>query len=65
MYYSLHSTVFGLVTCMFSLMVNDITLVEPKNNPIKKYTNNITISVPVRINYGIALADVKSIENWV
>lgn len=50
---------------MFSLMVNDITLVEPKNNPIKKYTNNITISVPVRINYGIALADVKSIENWV
>ena len=48
---------------LFSLMVNDIKLVD-LNNGISKYADDITISVPVRRNSDKALAEVKSLENW-
>ena len=48
---------------LFSLMVNDIKLVD-SNNWIAKYADDITISVPVRRNSNTALAEVKNLENW-
>ena len=48
---------------LFSLMVNDIKLVD-SNNGILKYADDITISVPVRKNSHTALAEVKNFENW-
>ena len=48
---------------LFSLMVNDIKLVD-SNNGISKYDDEITISVPVRRNSDTALTDVKNLENW-
>ncbi|KAL9978633.1 hypothetical protein ACROYT_G016170 [Oculina patagonica] len=48
---------------LFSLMVNDIKLVD-SNNGISKYADDITISVPVRRNSDTALAEVKNLESW-
>ena len=48
---------------LFSLMVNDIKLVD-SNNGISKYADDITISVPVRRNSDTVLAEVKNLENW-
>ena len=48
---------------LFSLMVNDIKLVD-SNNGISKYADDITISVPVRRNSDTALVEVKNLENW-
>ena len=48
---------------LFSLMVNDIKLVD-SNNGISKYADDITISVPVRKNSDTALTEVKNLESW-
>jgi len=48
---------------LFSLMVNDIKLVD-SNNGISKYADDITISVPVRRNSDTVLAEVKNLESW-
>ena len=54
-------TVLG--SLLFSLMVNDIKLVD-SNNRISKYADDITISVPVRRYSHTALAEVKNYESW-
>ena len=48
---------------LFSLMVNDIKLVD-SNNGISKYADDINISVPVRRNSDTALTEVKNLGNW-
>ena len=48
---------------LFSLMVNDIKLVD-SNNGISKYADDITINVPVRRNSVTGLTEVKNLENW-
>ena len=47
---------------LFSLMVNDIKLVD-SNNGISNFADDITISVPVRRNSDMALAEVKNLES--
>jgi len=48
---------------LFSLMVNDIGLVD-LNNGIVKYADDVTITVPIRRNLDTALAEVKNRESW-
>ena len=48
---------------LFSLMVNDIKLVD-SNNGISKYADDITISVPVKRNSDTAPAEVENLESW-
>jgi len=48
---------------LFSLMVNDIELVD-LNNGIVKYADDVTITVPIRRNLDTALAEVKNRESW-
>ena len=48
---------------LFSLMVNDIELVD-SNNRISKCADDFTISVPVRRESDAALAEVKNLKSW-
>ena len=48
---------------LFSLMVNDIKLVD-LNSGIVKYADDITITVAVRRNSDTALAEVKNLDSW-
>ena len=52
-----------LAPLLFSLMVNDIKLVD-SNNLISKCANDFTISVPVRRGSDTALAEVKYLKSW-
>ena len=52
-----------LGSLLFSLMVNDIKLVD-LNKGISKYADDITITVSVRRNSDTALVEVKNLENW-
>ena len=48
---------------LFSLMVNDIKLVD-SNDGISKYANDITIILPVRRNSDTALPAFKNHQSW-
>ena len=52
-----------LAPLLFSLMVNDIKLVD-SNHLIWKCANDFTISVPVRRGSDTALAEVKYLKSW-
>ena len=56
-------TVFGLI--LFSLMVNDIQLADPRRNLMVKFADHITISIPVNIDCTDATIDeVNSMKHW-
>ena len=57
----LQGTVLGPL--LFSLIVNDIKLVD-SNNRILKCADDFTISVPVRRESDTALAEVKYLKSW-
>lgn len=55
-------TVLGPI--LFSLMVNDICVSDPRNNLMVKYADDITISAPVKKGSDTAIAEVNNIERW-
>ena len=57
-------TVLGPI--LFSPMVNDIQLADPRRNLMVKFVDDITISIPVNIDCTNATFDeVNSMKHWV
>ena len=51
---------------LFSIMVNDIIAVNPSRNLLIKYADDITLSVPVKVNDSdfSAVVEVENIQRW-
>ena len=49
---------------LFSLMVNDVKPVDPKNNILVKFADDMTICAPVKSTGDSASIEVRNIENW-
>ena len=49
---------------LFSLIVNDIKLMDPQNNLLVKFADDITTSAPVKSGSDSAEAEVGSVQNW-
>ena len=50
---------------LFSIMVNDIIAVDPSKNLITKYADDITLSVPVKVNRNDPTSsEVNNIQRW-
>ena len=50
---------------LFSLMVNDIQLVDPRRNLLVKFADDITISIPVsKDSTDTTINEVNSIRDW-
>ena len=59
----LTSPVLGPV--LFSIMVNDIMAVYPNKNLLVKYTDDITLNIPIRSNFAdLSLDEVQNIQRW-
>ena len=56
-------TVLGPI--LFSLMVNDIQLADPRRNLLVKFADDITISIPVsKDSTDTTINEVNSIRDW-
>ena len=56
-------TVLGPI--LFSLMVNDIQLADPRRNLMVKFTDDITISIPVsKQKTDATINEVNSMKHW-
>ena len=54
-------TVFGPI--LFSIMVNDIRQVYPERNLLLKYTDDLTLSVPVSADQDHSVIEVNTIQH--
>lgn len=48
---------------LFSLMINDTTVKDPRNNLLIKFADDMTVSAPVKSNCDSAAAEAKSIDD--
>ena len=49
---------------LFSLMVNDINLEDPKSNLLTKFADDLTVSAPVKTTGDSAASEVRNIKGW-
>ena len=49
---------------LFSLMVDDINPLIPKDNLLIKFADDITVSAPAKENSDTAVVEVNIIDNW-
>ena len=52
------------MSVLISLMVNDIIAADRKSNLMVKYTDDITVCVPVNASTDNALVEINSIKDW-
>ena len=52
------------VPFLFSLMVDDINPLIPKDNLLIKFADDMTVSAPAKENSDTAVVEVNIIDNW-
>ena len=50
---------------LFSLMINNVNLVDAERNLLTKFADDLTLSAPVKISRDSAVEEVKNIKVWV